>query len=279
MSKKQYVSTGLIDIGSISKEQERDIFTAIRSGDEQLKERLIKSGMTQVSEVAANCVSSEASFEELFTEAANAFVEAINTFDCFTDERFITYLSRCLEERMQYCYAHLPRFLPIDYRVIQLHDRYEVALLELYPNSPDREYFKVHHEGYLADYLGVTLEELRTMKNEYSMCRIISLSESVKLDKSLPDDYEDDDIDNKSPLLELIVDPASENGAAEYLDDLMDCLSDDERYVVCAREGVLSSMERTDEQIASTLGIEMNKVEVLYQDAINKIRKAGTRMD
>ena len=180
---------------------------------------------------------------------------------------------------MQYCYAHLPRFLPIDYRVIQLHDRYQVALLELYPNSPDREDFKVHHEGYLADYLGVTLEELRTMKNEYSMCRILSLSESVKLDKSLPDDYEDDDIDNKSPLLELIVDPASENGAAEYLDDLMDCLSDDERYVVCAREGVLSSMERTDEQIASTLGIEMNKVEVLYQDAINKIRKAGTRMD
>lgn len=279
MSKKQYVSTGLIDIENISKEQERELFAAIRSGDEELKERLIKSGMAQVSEVAAKCESSEASFEALFTEAANALVEAINAFDCFTDERFSAYLSRCLEERMQYCYAHLPRFLPIDYRVIQLHDRYEVALLELYPNSLDREDFKVHHEGYLADYLGVTLKELRTMKSEYSMCRLVSLSESVKLDKSLPDDYEDEDIDNRSPLLELIVDPASENGAADYLDELMDCLSDDERYVVCAREGVLSTMERTDEQIASMLGIKENKVEMLYQCAIDKIKKAGTRMN
>ena len=272
MSKKEYVSNGSIDIEGLTKEQEQDLFAAIRSGDVQLKNILIRSGMAQVSEVADRCASSEMSFEELFTEGSSALVEAIHSFNNTTDERFSTYLSRCLEERMQYCYSHLPRFLPIDYRLVQLHDRYELALWELYPDSEDREEDNVHHEGFLADYLGVPIEELRAMKNEYSMCRIKSLQDTVILDEPML--AEDD---REIFFIDTIVDPASENEAAEYLDELMDCLSDDERYIVCARDGVLSSMERTDGQIASALGIEKNKVEGLYQLAIDKIKKAGTK--
>ena len=267
-----------IDIGSLSREEELELFTAIRNGDAQLKELLIKSAMTAVSEAAGRCVSSEVSFNELFVAGCEALTEAVSAFDCSGNEQFSAYLSRCLQESMQSCYERLSWFLPVDYSVIQLHDRYELALLELYPNSEDREDEAVHDEEYVAEYLGVTREELRAMKNEYSKCRVISLSESVKLDKSLPDDYEDGDIDNRSPLVELIVDPATENGAADYLDDLMDCLSEDERYIVCARDGVLSAKERTDGQIARDLGIEEGQVELSYRKAIEKMRKAGTGM-
>lgn len=271
MSQNRKISNGAINFKDLSKEQEQHLFDAIRGGEKELKERLIESTVAKVSEVAQRCVSSEVTFEELFAAGYAAAVEAVHSFDYTEGERFNSYLSRCLEESMQQCYNNLPRFLPIDYRVIQLHDRYEIALLELYPNSPDRESDKVHHEGYIAEHLGVSVDELRTMKNEYSMCRIVSLSAPVK-----HDGYIDNDIDNQSPLIETIVDPASENGAAEYLDELMDCLSEEERYIVCARDGVLSVPCRTDRQIASTLGIKLNKVEALYQGAVDKLKRAGT---
>ena len=275
MSKSKNASNGLIDIASLDKAHERALFTLIANGNAEVKSKLIESGISTVGKMAVTYISSEVGFDELFAAGCAAVAEAVHTFDCDKGERFISYLKRYVREGMKGCYDKLDRFLPIDYRTVQLHDRFELALLELYPHSADRYKDTVHDEEYLADYLGVTLGELRNMKNEYDMCRIRSLSESVKLDKTLPDDYEDNDIDNMSPRLETIVDPASENGAAEYLDELMDCLTDSERQVVCAREGVLSVAERTDGQIASELGIDENKVEVIYQRAIDKIKKAG----
>ena len=275
MSDKKYALGGLFDIESLSKEQEQNIFTAIRSGDEALKTRLIQSLIGKVSEVADGCVSSAVDFSELFSAGRAELVEAAEDFDYNAEERFGAYLMRRLSARMQYCYDHLATFLPIDYRAVQLHDRYEEALLVLYPNIFDREKESVHDDELIADYLGVTLSELRAARSEYDMCKIISLQTPIKLDKSLPDDYEDDDIDNHSPLIELIVDPKTDNQAAELLDRLMDCLSDEERYVVCARVGALSVPERTDEQIASKLGVEACTVEALYNAAIDKIRMAG----
>ena len=273
MSSVKKQTDGLIDIGSLSKEQEQEIFTAIKRGDSALKSRLIESGISKVGKIAKRYVSSEASFEWLYATGCEAVAECVHAFNYRMSESFASYLKRRIEDGMKGCYDRLARFLPIDCQTIQLHDRYELALLELYPDCNNAESPKVQDEEYVADYLGVTVEKLRAMKSEYDKCRIVSLSQSVKLDKSLPDDYVDGDIDNKSPLLETIVDPASENGAAEYLDDLMDCLTEDERQVVCARDGVLSVKARTDGQIASELGIDENKVEVIYQTAIDKMKK------
>ena len=268
-------SSKIIDVDGLQKSQEQEIFEAIRNGDSELKERLIASCKAKVTSIASEHVTSAVGFDELFTAGCAALIEAVRFFNSNKQERFCTYLDRCLRLRMKDCYNNLEGYLPIDRDIILLHDRYELALMELYPETKDRADPKVHHEGYIADYLGVTLERLRAMKNEYAMCKIVSLDSAVKIDESLSDDYEDDDIDNRSPLLEFLVDPASENDAAEYLDELMDCLSDDERYIVCARDGVLSADARTDAQIASRLGVDCNEIEDMYQVAIDKIRKGG----
>lgn len=273
MNEKDIVVNGVIDIETMDKAQEQAVFSAIRIGDEKLKGRLIQSGLTLASEIVDEHICNEVGFDELFPEAVVAVQEAIKDFDSAHQERFNSYLRRCVEERVEKCFSNLPWMLPIDYLILQLHDRYEMALLELYPECPNAEDIQVQDEAYVAAFLGVSVDELRNMKSEYSMSRIESLNIPVVLDEPIKDD-----IDNTVDLIETIVDPKTDNQAAEYLDELMDCLSDEERYVVCAREGVLSVMERTDEQIAAELGLDVGKVELLYQEAINKIRKASAQI-
>lgn len=271
MDKNEFEVNDLIDVRAMDKEQERDIFTAIRHGDTQMRERLAQSSMAAVSEMADKCASSQVSFGELLSEGMAALYEAIDNFDCHEDDLFITHLTQCIEKHVQYLYSNLTWLTPIDYHVVRLHDRYMTALLELYPECDNAEDECVQDEEYVADYLGVSVDELRAMKNEYSMCRIRSLDEPVMLEGTVG--Y---DIDNMVPLIETIVDPATDNAAAEYLDLLMSGLSDDERFIVCAKNGVLSVIERTDEQIAEALGLDVKHINRLYQHAIAKIKQADT---
>lgn len=261
-----------IVIEAMNKEQERTIFSAIRAGDEKLKMRLLQKGMAIAAEIANECQCNEVNFDELFPEAVLAVQESIANFDYLAQESFSNYLKCRIEERMQKCYANLAWMLPIDYRIMQLHDKYEIALLELYPECSNADDISVQDEAYVADYLKVSIDELRNMKNEYSMCRVESLNSPIILNEPIKDD-----IDNTVDLIETIVDPKTDNPAAEYLDNLMDCLSEEERYVICAREGVLSVEELTDEQIASNLRISVERIENIYNCAVERIRQVAEK--
>ena len=259
----------VIDVKRLGREQERQIFSAIHGGDKQLRDKLLASCMSYAGTIAKDCASSAISFEELFYEARTALFESVKIFNCNGKERFFTFMKRQVEERMQDCYNKLAWFLPIDYRTVQLHDRFLQVLKKIYPDSEDREDFKVYHEGYVADCLGVTVEELRAAISEYESCKIVSLNDRVLLDDPTLS-AEDREVE----LIELIADSSTDSGAADYLDDLMDCLTDEERYVVCSRTGVLSVSERTDRQIAKELGLNSDDIENIYQTAVDKIRKA-----
>ena len=271
MYQSEMISNGILDLANMSKVQEQEIFAAIRSGDVGAEERLIQSGLTIVREVADRCQSSAISFAALFKELKSTVDEAIRSFDVSKEQSFNSYLRQCLEEGVKDCYSRLPLFLPIDYRIVQLHDRFELALYELYPDNEERHSDEAHDEEYVADYLGVSREELRAMKNEYDLCTVQSLDEPVFVDEPTLSDPDDRFV----PFIETIADPRSNERAADYLDTLMDCLNDDERYVVCSMSGVLSAPQRTEAQIAARLGIDQNAVGRLYKRALGKIKQAG----
>lgn len=261
-----------VDPSAMDDESTRAVFDAIRSGDEQLKQQLIESATAAASEMIGECVSSEVSFHELFLQAGPAVREAVRDFDPAAGQSFMQYLGERIEQCVKQCYSVLPGLLSIDYRTVQLHDRYIEALWDLYPECADAEDDAVQDEECVAQYLGVSLGALRDMKNQYSMSTVVSLSTPVVLSDLRPDD----DIDGTVTLMETIPDPATDNPAADYLDLLMEGLTDDERYVVCARNGVLSVMERPDSKIARDLGLGIDRLEVIYQRALRKIRKAKT---
>ena len=169
-----------------------------------LKGRLIQRGLAIARELADRYESSEIGNDELFSEAVIAVCEEVQTFDGLTEEDFDEHLTQRIEERLQRCYSNLPWLLPIDYRVVQLHDRYREALWDLYPQSLNPDDNAIQDEQYVAEYLGVSLEALRDMKKEYAACRIDPLDTTVI-----------DDTGEEEPLVEAIADPATDSGMAD----------------------------------------------------------------
>ena len=271
MGETQNLSGGL-NLESMSKLQEQAVLEAVRGGDEALKERLIQGAMNAVGELAEQAMSSEVPFEELFEEARAALIDAIAHFDEQSNERFISYYRRYARLRLEQLYRNSFWFDDVDLETAQLHDRFELALLELYPTNRYRESKKVHDEEYVADYMGVSIEALRAMKHKYAVSRIESLNQTVYLDDPLLQEDE-----REVDLVETLIDPATDDRAADYLDGLMDCLSENERYIICAKHGVLSTHERTDEQIAAGLGLSTGEVDRLYKGAFDKLKRSGAR--
>lgn len=259
MSKDEYANDGAIDIRTMSAERERDVLTAVRDGDKELERQLIAGVMTMAAEAAYGLESSQADADDLLSQATEAVYDAVREYDPSSDERFGAFLTRLIDERIRQFYSQSAQFSDIDPRVVRLHDRYLAALLELYPRNKKRE--ELHDEEYVAAYLGVSADELRAMKHEYRMSAHESLETLAELD-----------LEDEAELpAEATYDPF-DGGAANYLDELMDCLTDDERYVVCAANGVLSVAERTDEQISADLGIDVGRAQAMYSGAVDKLR-------
>lgn len=278
MSIKQGISNGALDLERMSKEDEQAVFEAIRRGDEVVKNRLIASGLQFASEVALRCASSEVPYSELFSELQVTMLETIKQHDSASDETFVAYLTRRLDEQVEECYSHLTWLLPIAYHWVQLHDRYELALLDLYPKVKNPEDRNVQDEEYVADYMGVSVEELRAMKAQYAMCRVESTNKLVHV--SGPINY---DVGNCVPLIETIVDPRTDvvvdhrtgTTFSDELDELMGALTEQERSVVCQKEGVLSHEMQTDKRIAADLSVTEKDVEAIYQRAMSKLREVA----
>lgn len=278
MIRNQKILDGLRDLKQMNKDLERAVFEAIKSGDENVKNRLIESGLNFVAEIARQCESSEVEYGDLFSELSVVLLEAIRDFDSMDEVLFVDYLTELVEKCVNECYNHLTWLLPIDYRMVQLHDRYELALKDLYPKCKNPEDRAVQDEEYVADYLEISVEQLRAMKAEYAKCRVESTNKLVYA--SGPINY---DVGNWVPLIETIVDPRTDvivdhrsgTTISDELDDLMGGLTAEERRVVCQREGVLSHEMEKDEKIALGLGVGKNDVETIYQRAMGKLNRAG----
>ena len=251
----------------MSEAQERALFAAIRKGDRAARSRLLQSGRAFARTLSERYAEEEFTAPFLYDEAEAILLDAVRDYKSACGERFFAYFEQKFKARVRECSRDLAWLLPIDPRLVFLHARYLETLQRLYPASRDPE--AVQEEDCVAADLGVSVRTLRRMKYEYAVCRIQSLDQSVALGEGAYD------IDDASPLVETVPDPCTEDAAADRLEDLLECLSDAERYALCAREGVLSTPAATDEQIARRLGVDCDGVEALYRTAVEKIRRAG----
>lgn len=75
----------------LSPEEEADLARKSKSGDEEAKEKILKSNLRFVVSVAKAYESGKVSLEDLISEGNKGLVEAIETFDPSTGFKFISY--------------------------------------------------------------------------------------------------------------------------------------------------------------------------------------------
>jgi len=84
----------------LSKDEESSIMDAIRSGDEDGKEKLIVHNLRLVVYIAKRFESAGANLEDLISIGTIGLIKAVNTFNPDKNIKLATYASRCIENEI-----------------------------------------------------------------------------------------------------------------------------------------------------------------------------------
>ena len=84
--------------------QEAEAFRALRAGDPQARDRIIRHNLRLVAHIAKKYYASFGDQDDLISIGTIGLIKAVNSFDSEKQARFSTYASRCIENelRMQF---------------------------------------------------------------------------------------------------------------------------------------------------------------------------------
>ena len=88
----------------LSPRQEAEAFRALRAGDPQARDRIIRHNLRLVAHIAKKYYASFGDQDDLISIGTIGLIKAVNSFDSKKQARFSTYASRCIENelRMQF---------------------------------------------------------------------------------------------------------------------------------------------------------------------------------
>ena len=88
----------------LSPRQEAEAFRALRAGDPQARDRIIRHNLRLVAHIAKKYYASFGDQDDLISIGTIGLIKAVNSFDSEKQARFSTYASRCIENelRMQF---------------------------------------------------------------------------------------------------------------------------------------------------------------------------------
>lgn len=88
----------------LSPRQEAEAFRALRAGDLQARDRIIRHNLRLVAHIAKKYYASFGDQDDLISIGTIGLIKAVNSFDSEKQARFSTYASRCIENelRMQF---------------------------------------------------------------------------------------------------------------------------------------------------------------------------------
>lgn len=84
----------------LSAKEERDAFEAMKAGDRQAKDRLIRHNLRLVAHIAKKYYASSMEQEDLISIGTIGLIKAVNSFDHQKGARFATYAARCIENEI-----------------------------------------------------------------------------------------------------------------------------------------------------------------------------------
>jgi RNA polymerase sporulation-specific sigma factor len=116
-----------LDSGSfprpLSPQREKETLDALRQGDLQARDRLIRHNLRLVAHIAKKYYAAPGDQEDLVSIGTIGLIKAVNTFDAARRARFSTYASRCIENEIR-MYLRRGRRMPA---TVSLQDSVEAG--------------------------------------------------------------------------------------------------------------------------------------------------------
>ena len=250
----------LSKIPLLTTEEEKDLTSRIKRGDDEAKKKLIESNLRLVISVAKKFIHSRLGFLDLIQEGNIWLIKAIDKFDPDRDLKFSTYAHRRIKQNITKAIADLGKNVRIPVHLMDEMNQYNKAYQEIFqktgkePSSRD-----------IAAKLNFHIKKIKKLEEV--------IFGNVSLDMTVGDD-------GKNTLWDLIQDPnmlrpdqVVENDIIKNnLDKILQMLDERESKIIKMRYGI-DGPKYTLEQVGAEFDVTRERVRQIEQKVIQKLQE------
>ncbi len=255
----------------LSAEEEKEVAYKAKEGDKEALEKLIKSNLRFVVNVAKNYTGYGIPFQELISAGNIGLIEAAKRFDPERGVRFISYAIWWIKQSILQTIQSQKDIIKIPQKTQNLSIKIDTAYLSL-KEQLNREPKYTEIKEYLKKYENVDVDE-ETVESYLLIKR-----HSVSLDMPIDSDEGTFFIDlvTKHSTKDIEEDIVKESIKKE-IDYVLSHLNDREKYIIIHRFGLDDNEPKTLREIGKDLGISRERVRQIEMRALKKIRALATK--
>ncbi len=255
----------------LSPEEEKEIARKAKEGDREALEKLIKSNLRFVVNVAKNYSGYGIPFQELISAGNIGLIEAAKRFDPDRGVRFISYAIWWIKQSILQTIQSQKDVIKIPQKTQNLSIKIDTAYLEL-KEKLNREPKYSEIKEYLQEREGIEVDE-DTIES-YLLIKRHSVSLDTPVDMEEGTFFIDLVSKHSTKDIEENIVRESIEKEVEYI---LSHLSDRERYIIINRFGLHGKEPKTLREIGKELGISRERVRQIEIRALKKIRALATK--
>lgn len=250
----------------LSREQERELLTKAKSGDDEAKEILVTSNLKLVAKLALYYSKSGVYYLDLIQDGTIGLITAIDKFDLNTTYKFSTYATWWIKKEIIDALKKKVNMIKIPNYIYLMHKKVQI-FEEDYVNKNGKK--PAMEETALA--LDIKEEDILKVKKAIEMNMI-----NVKYENARENE-ENYDIKDYSTMEEINKE-INDLQQKHRVSTLLNKLNSREKKIIEMYYGLSGVGRYTFKEIGNELEISAERVRVLKERALDKLRYAGERM-
>jgi RNA polymerase primary sigma factor len=252
----------------LKEEEEVELSRRIKAGDQKALDRLTKSNLRFVVSVAKQYQNQGLSLNDLINEGNIGLIRAATKFDETKGFKFISYAVWWIRQSIMQALIEQPRVVRLPMNKATTYNKLSRVVSEF-----EQKHEREPSTEELAELMDMRPDELHALKSCLSYHVSVDQPIGQDEDTTIADQMTSDTIPRPDTALD-------KESAQQYLDAMMDLLSDREQEILLYYYGFKDCNQHYSlDEIGEKMELTRERVRQLKDKALKKIRKAALQKD